>query len=339
MDEKKQPLVVSPPEAGQKLLSFLARRTGAPSGELHRWIRTGQVRVNGARAKAFDRLEEGALVRVPPFAIQKSVQPSPEKTPAAPLQGAQGKLQGLSVLYEDEHLLILEKPAGITVQGGSGHADNLAARVAGAFAGAPFIPAPLHRLDRDTSGIVAFGKSYRALRFYTDALAGRESTPALRKDYLAWTEGTWKNRLHALEDLLARNAKSGLMEICSGKGQPARLAALPLEARQIGGRPHTLMLARLFTGRMHQIRIQFSSRGHPVAGDPWYGHGGTGLKLHAFRLFLPRMDEKPPLSIELPPPWQGEWRAGKEITGRAFFPEPLEEDSLFHAGDGRVSSY
>ena len=136
MDEKKQPLVVSPPEAGQKLLSFLARRTGAPSGELHRWIRTGQVRVNGARAKAFDRLEEGALVRVPPFAIQESVQPSPEKTPAAPLQGAQGKLQGLSVLYEDEHLLILEKPAGITVQGGSGHADNLAARVAGAFAGA-----------------------------------------------------------------------------------------------------------------------------------------------------------------------------------------------------------
>ncbi len=316
MDEKKTPLAVSPSEAGQKLLGFLARRVSASEGELHRWIRTGQVRVNGARAKAFDRLGEGSLVRVPPFAVLKDPCGGPEHAP----------IQGLPVLYEDDSLLILGKPAGMTVQGGTGHADNMVRRVAEAFAGAPFIPAPLHRLDRDTSGIAAFGKTYRALRFYTDTLAGRGEGAHMRKDYLAWTEGRWEKRLHVLEDMLIRNAGSGLMEISRDKGQKALLKAFPLAERKIGGRGFTLVLARLFTGRMHQIRIQMASRGHPLAGDPWYGRGGTGLKLHAFRLILPRPDGLPPLKIELPPPWRDEWSLDKALTERAFFPGDGETD-------------
>ncbi len=311
MDEKKTPLAVSPSEAGQKLIGFLARRVSAPEGEIHRWIRTGQVRVDGARAKAFDRLREGALVRVPPFAVLKQASAVPGHAP----------IRGLPIVYEDDSLLILSKPAGLTVQGGTGHADNMVRRVAEAFEGAPFVPAPLHRLDRDTSGIAAFGKTYRALRFYTDSLAGRNDGPHMRKDYLAWTEGLWEERVHTLEDMLIRNAASGRMEISRGKGQKALLSALPLGSRRIGGREFTLVLARLFTGRMHQIRIQMASRGHPVAGDPWYGSGGTGLKLHAYRLVLPRPDGQPPLKVELPPPWRGEWEPDGDLAERAFFPD------------------
>ena len=137
-DKNRQALAVSRAEAGQKLLNFLQRRVEAATGEFHRWIRTGQVRVNGSRAKAFDRVEEGDLVRVPPFAV---VLPAGGDTAASSAKEARStsprpqnenskKSSSLRIIHEDEDILVIAKPAGLPVQGGTGHSDSIAARLA-----------------------------------------------------------------------------------------------------------------------------------------------------------------------------------------------------------------
>ncbi|MBP3731251.1 MAG: RluA family pseudouridine synthase [Mailhella sp.] len=316
MEDSKKGLSVSRVEAGQKLLNFLKRRVNAPDGDLHRWIRTGQVRINGGRTKPFDHVAEGDIVRVPPFAVFRTMDSTPD---------AEHKVKPLysglpDIVYEDADILVMNKPAGLTVQGGTGHEDSVAARVARAFAHADFTPAPVHRLDKDTTGLLIFGKSYRSIRFLTDALAGRGGTPP-RKDYLAWVEGLWPYPVQELRDLLVKDEATQRMIVCSA-GSPgwqkmhaaeARLLAVPLVSRRIGSDEYTLMLLQLLTGRTHQIRVQLASRGHPVAGDTLYGSGGcAGLKLHAFHVCLPSLEEKA-LNLELPPPWTKDWYIDQNI--------------------------
>ena len=300
-------LTVSGAEAGQKLLNFLQRRISAPASDFHRWIRTGQVRVNGARSKAFDRLNEGDMVRVPPFAERlpagSSGESSIREQHGAPL---------LDIVFENEDVLVIAKPAGLPVQGGTGHKDSIAARLARERARSDFVPAPVHRLDKDTSGLLVAGKTYAAVRLLTDSLAGRAGTPP-RKEYLAWVEGAWPHPdTRQLCDFLAKDEKTKRMRAASEKeaeAKEARCEVTPLGKKYIHGREHTLLLVRLLTGRTHQIRVQLALRGHPVAGDPWYGEGAReGLKLHAFRLELP-LPSGEFRNLELSPPWNGEWKA------------------------------
>lgn len=308
-------LIVSREEAGQKLLNFLQRRLEAANGELHKWIRSGQVRINGGRAKAFDRVEEGDAVRVPPFA---SARASDAPTPgASPHEHA----SRLPIVYEDDDILILNKAAGLPTQGGSGHADSAVSRLAAMFSGSTFLPAPVHRLDKDTSGLLLAGKSYAALRKFSDALAGREGLPP-RKEYLAWIWGRWPHsEEYRLRDLLKKNEHERKMEADGPEGREAESIVRPLETRRIGEKTATLMLIRLLTGRTHQIRVQFSSRGYPLVGDGKYGRkDGTALKLHAFRLTLPEYEGGSPLVVSCLPPWKKPWdipETGTRSPGRA----------------------
>ena len=144
-----EPLQVTEAEAGQKLLQFLSRRFDEPQGVLHRWIRTGQVRINGGRAKPFDRVALNDEIRVPPFAGAGS-QPD---SPSSPLSA-----QPLPpIVAETDDVIVFCKPSGLPVHPGTGHTDSLTTRLEAAFAGSPFIPAPVHRLDRDTSGLLRVG--------------------------------------------------------------------------------------------------------------------------------------------------------------------------------------
>lgn len=319
------PLAVTAAEAGQKLLQFLSRRVGAPHGELHRWIRTGQVRINGGRAKAFDRVCEGDLVRVPPFAAGGSTEEG-----SAPFRSGHGgaltqERGAIAILAETDDILVINKPAGLPTHPGTGHTDSLATRLAAAYPSAPFRPTPAHRLDRDTSGLLLAAKSYTALRGLCEAFAARNG---VIKEYLAWVAGAclW-DAPRTLEDRLR---KSGLdispahacrwpdggrprerVRVVSGRdglpedagmeppGRAARLTARSVV--RIDGA--SLLHIRLHTGRTHQIRVQLAARGFPLLGDVKYGGppAADGLKLHAFRLTVGGK------TWMAAPPWQGVW--------------------------------
>ncbi|MFI3271426.1 MAG: RluA family pseudouridine synthase [Pseudomonadota bacterium] len=278
-------LTVSPQEGGQKLLQFLARRLDIPQSMFHRWIRTGQVRRNGARCKAFDRVQEGDEIRVPPFA-EAIAQRDPNKGSAAPLP---------ALLYKDENLFIFNKPAGLAVQAGTGHEDNLAKRLAIHCTTDTFRPTPAHRLDRDTSGIILVARSYAMLSQLHGAFREREG---IVKEYLAWVSGAWPyDTPQTLEDKMAKVADARGYERMA-VGQIEQGADASCTVTLLHRYPtRSLVLVRLHTGLTHQIRVQLSSRGFPLIGDMKYGgpalhqdaphKTGTGMMLHAVRVRLP----------------------------------------------------
>jgi 23S rRNA pseudouridine955/2504/2580 synthase len=310
-----QMLTVSYAESGQKLLNFLLRRIDATVGELHRWIRTGQVRVNGSRAKAFDRIEEGDRIRTPPFAQYLAAGSDSHQTDVILHKNDSHRLP-FPVVYEDKDLLVIAKPAGLPVQGGTGHKDSVAAYLAKVYCRSAFVPAPVHRLDKDTTGLLVAGKSYAAVRYLTDALADRTER-SLQKEYLAWVQGSWDEGIpHELHDILSKDRKQQRMVILDDAseedGQEARCLVSPIERRVVQHKTYTLMRIQLLTGRTHQIRIQLASRGYTIVGDPWYGDRTLGhgydLKLHAFRLFLPCIHSEKLLQLSLLPSWKSPWQ-------------------------------
>ena len=250
-------------EDGMKLLRFLERRLAeqVPRAALHKWIRTGRVRVNKGRAKPFSLLVAGDLVRVPPFARIRAVDirteaaaPVPESVPerggARDFSGPEEKrvevsmppvftpATGLSgfpalsfgadvrVIAGNEYLLALAKPAGLACQPGSGHEDSLCARLAVAFSGAPFIPAPAHRLDRHTSGLVLAGMTNAAQQRLHSLFA----SGAIHKEYLAWVRGDWgQSGPCLLEDRLVKKivepGMEGMVALPGGKTVPFSCSA------------------------------------------------------------------------------------------------------------------
>lgn len=323
------PLIVSPEEAGQKLLQFLTRRlTGAvPGSALLKAIRTGQVRVDGGRKQPFFRLAAGQEVRVPPFLKPGQTKPEQAKPGrdepgrTAPAQGAPAPLP-LSILYEDNGLVAVAKPAGLCAHAGTRHPDSVADRLKALYAGAPFLPVLAHRLDKDTSGILLAAKSYAELRRLGDLFA----SGGVSKTYLAWVDGSWPGRgAELLEDTLERLELAagevvGRKKIVraeaspapggkgGGQGKLARCEVTPLLRK----RAATLMQVRLLTGRTHQIRVQLSLRGHPIISDAVYGRKVRGLTmlLHALCLRLPER------ALFLAPAWSGPFALPETLLDR-----------------------
>lgn len=288
-------LTVSPAEAGQKLVQYLGRVLGKdlPGSVLMRWIRTGQVRVDGKRAKPFDRLDAGQAVRLPPFAEIPQTEQS-----VTPLD--------LPVLAQTSDWLVIAKPVGLPVHPGSGWTDSVQTRLAQAYAGSAFVPSIAHRLDRDTSGVLLVARTHRAL---TMAHALFKSGGAA-KEYLCWVRGRWTlSGLNEPVDMLDRLEKSGpegrekMVRATGREGKEARLRATPLMIRP----EHTLVAVRLFTGRTHQIRAQLSLRGHPIVGDAKYGGGTPPMLLHAWRLAVGQD------VFACPPPWTGRWTVANDL--------------------------
>ena len=183
-------------EDGQKLICAISRRTGESFANIRRWIRTGQVRVDGSRKKEFDRVVSGNSIRLPPFVnlITNDLSTSKDISKDQDRDGYIQKLindvnEHFKVVYIDSDIMIINKAKGIPVQCGSKHDYNsIASELKKIFSKSPFIPAPAHRLDKDTSGLLCIGISYKGLRMLSDAFANH----TVIKEYLAWCIGNFK---------------------------------------------------------------------------------------------------------------------------------------------------
>ncbi len=285
-------ITVTRAEAGQKLIQFLERSVegSMPRSALMRWIRTGQVRVDGSRVKPFHRVHEGQDVRLPPYV-------PPDDAPLAAGQDSNPFL--LRRVFEDRDLLVVAKPPNLSAQPGSKQTDSVVDRIRQAYSQAPWMPTLVHRLDRETSGLLLVAKSYAMLRDLQNLW--REGRVC--KVYLAWVAGetAWKGWT-GLEDRLEQTVSR--RKVTSSRTVTARSRVLTLK----GTRACSLVAVHLLTGRKHQIRLQLSRRGHPVLGDRKYGGGttGQGLLLHACHLSWQQR------SFTLEPPWTGPYAVGRD---------------------------
>ncbi len=280
--------------AGQRVDNFLLHVCkGVPKSHIYKAIRGGQVRVNKGRVAAEYRLEAGDVVRVPPMRL-----PAPDAPRVVPAGS-------FPVIYEDEHLLVINKPAGVAVHGGSGVSFGVIEQLRAARPEARFLELA-HRLDRETSGLLMVAKTRKALVALHDML--REGRG--RKHYLALVVGDWVNeRQHLRQPLLKWLTASGERRVkVDPSGKPAH-TLITLKKRF---KRYSLLGAELFTGRTHQIRVHLASSGFPIAGDEKYGpdavreslsrQGFNRMFLHAHRLVIPHPVTQEPLDLvaELP---------------------------------------
>ncbi|MBN6073725.1 23S rRNA pseudouridine(955/2504/2580) synthase RluC [Aggregatibacter actinomycetemcomitans] len=275
-------LTVSDDEAGQRLDNFLlARLKGVPKSLIYRIVRKGEVRVNKGRSKPEYKLLVDDVVRIPPVRVAEKVQAtiSNKLTKVAQLEQ--------HIIFEDNYLLVLNKPSGIAVHGGSGLDFGVIEALRALRPEARFLEL-VHRLDRDTSGILLVAKKRSALRNLHEQL--REKT--VQKDYLALVRGQWQSHCKVVQAPLLKNELAGGERIVkvSEQGKPSE-TRFSVEERYANA---TLIKASPVTGRTHQIRVHTQYAGHPIAFDSKYGDkqfdqhmaelGLNRLFLHAYAI-------------------------------------------------------
>jgi 23S rRNA pseudouridine955/2504/2580 synthase len=268
-------------EAGQRLDNYLQRRLGAvPRSRIYRVIRKGEVRVNGHRAGPELRLQLRDRVRIPPVRL------APVAPAARPSADLAGRIER-SIVHEDENLLVLDKPAGVAVHGGSGVSFGVIEALRSARPGEPL--ELVHRLDRETSGCLLIARRAAALR----ELHALMRTDGFEKRYLVLVKGKWDLGAKRIDVPLRTDTRVG-GERTVRPGASGKASVSDFRPVQFFGRTATLMEVTLHTGRTHQIRVHAAHAGHPVAGDQKYGDAafnetlrGLGLKrmfLHAHSL-------------------------------------------------------
>lgn len=297
-------------DAGQRLDNFLIRQLkGVPKTHVYRIIRSGEVRINKGRASADTRLNAGDQVRLPPVRIsdkvaEKAARPAPARE--------------FPLLLEDEHLIALNKPAGVAVHGGSGVSFGVIEQLRQARPQAKFLEL-VHRLDRETSGILLVAKKRSALTHLQDQFRGRETG----KTYLALVAGVWLANKKVIDLPLHKYLQADgerRVRVTTADDPDGMRSVTLVRVRQTwparpeqGLPPMSLLEVTIKTGRTHQIRVHLSSQGCPIVGDDKYGdfdlnkrvhkQGLQRMFLHAWRLQFshPATGAPVQLQAELPP--------------------------------------
>jgi len=279
MENEYKPAVqwvdISAEQAGQRIDNFLLRALkGVPKSRIYRLLRKGEVRVNKGRIRAEYRLKAGDQVRIPPVRVA-------ETRPATPGSHALQRLNN-AIIYEDERLLVLDKPSGMAVHGGSGLSYGVIEGLRALRPGAPYLEL-VHRLDRETSGCLMIAKKRSELRTLHELLR----RGGVQKRYLLLAAGDWSHGPRQVDAALKKNQLSGgerLVRIDpNGKSALTRFRCLETFSGT------SLVEAELETGRTHQIRVHATSAGHPLAGDEKYGDPVFNRRMRELglkRLFL-----------------------------------------------------
>jgi 23S rRNA pseudouridine1911/1915/1917 synthase len=264
-------LTVGPADAGNRLDHFLQRSFPEQSrARLQSWIKTGNVLVNGAAAKASHTLRPGESIDVIP-AEQRPLRADPEDLP-------------VEILYEDAAVLAINKPAGLVVHAGAGnHSGTLVNRLVHRFqalsqVGGELRPGIVHRLDKDTSGVLLVARTDAAHRNLSAQFAGR----TVDKTYLALVQGNVRDDSGRITKPIARDPHHRTR--MTAKLASGRAALTDYRVKERFGK-FTFLEVRIGTGRTHQIRVHLANLGHPVAGDRLYGAAAaTRMFLHAWRI-------------------------------------------------------
>ncbi len=277
---------VAADEADLRLDRWFRRRYPHLShARLEKLLRTGQVRVDGGRVKAGQRLAPGQRVRVPPLG------PAPEKAGPPPVSAADAKALRARVLYRDDEIIVIDKPPGLAVQGGTKTRRHLDAMLDALHAGGER-PRLVHRLDRDTSGVLVLARSAAAAARLAKAFRGRE----VRKLYWALVAGRPKPDEGRIDLPLAKRGRPGGERVAPDEAEGKRAVTRYRVIDTVGGRAAWLALEPL-TGRTHQLRAHCAAIGAPIVGDGKYGGRAAfipgeaiakALHLHARTLLLPR---------------------------------------------------
>jgi len=267
----KSPVVmhtISADEAGQRLDNFLMRHfKTVPRSRVYRLVRKGEVRVNRKRVEADYRIQEGDEVRLPPVRIEAGDEPG---RPSSSLM----ELLERAVIFQDRHILVIDKPAGVAVHGGSGMSFGV---IEALRASRPRETLELvHRLDRDTSGCLLIARDRTTLR----ALHALIRDGGMHKTYLALVAGSWQLGTKRIDAPLATdNRQHGERHVrVAAAGKDSVSVFKPI---QFFGPLATLMEVDIPTGRTHQIRVHASFAGHPLLGDDKYGDKDHNAELKA----------------------------------------------------------
>ena len=317
-------LEIAPEDGDQRLDRWFKRHYPALGhGRLEKLLRTGQIRVNGKRARAGTRLAPGDQVRVPPLPDRNKGQERRRLAP--PLDEADAEMVRAAVIYRDDDLIALNKPPGLPVQAGSRVARHLDGMLDALRFDAAEAPRLVHRLDRDTSGVFLLARHAAAARELTALFRSRE----LRKLYWALVAGVPKPAQGRIDAPLAkRQMGDGERVVATAEGGQRAITDYALI--EAAGRRLSWLALMPRTGRTHQLRVHTASVfGHPVVGDGKYGGEAAfpagfepRLHLHARALELPRLRSRAPLVLTapLPPHMAAAWR----FLG--FDPTPAGDD-------------
>jgi 23S rRNA pseudouridine955/2504/2580 synthase len=298
-------------EAELRLDRWFKRRYPALThGRLEKLLRTGQVRLDGKRAKASDRVQPGQLVRVPPLKLEDA----PKERPAPAVRAEDLAALDDWILFQDKSVIALDKPPGLPVQGGTKSERNLDAILAAAADRLGGRPHLVHRLDRDTSGVLLLARNPAAARALAEAFRGK----AARKLYWALVAGK-PERPHGTIDLpLAKRMGAAGERVVAFDYEEdfdldeagARRAVTRYETIDNAADRVTWLALEPRTGRTHQLRVHMAALGTPILGDGKYGGSGAFLRmegiasqvhLHARRLRIPH-PERGTIDVKAPPP-------------------------------------
>jgi len=276
-----QQITVDGESAGQRLDNWLLRQLkGVPKSHVYRVIRSGEVRVNMGRAAADARVQAGDVVRVPPLRL-------PARATAMPAAPA----REFPVLFEDDALLAIDKPAGVAVHGGSGVSSGVVEqlrRARQATAGGARFLELAHRLDKETSGVLLLAKKRSALTALQEQFRARGTA----KVYAALVFGAWPARLKVIDEplykTLAADGQRHVRVVSKASDEGRRSITLVRVVQTYADA--TLLDVSIKTGRTHQIRVHLAHAGHPVVGDPKYGdferNKAFARTRHFARMFL-----------------------------------------------------
>jgi 23S rRNA pseudouridine955/2504/2580 synthase len=295
--------------AGQRIDNYLMRwLKGVPKSHVYRILRSGEVRVNSRRIGPDYRLQAGDLLRIPP--IRVADKPVIRGLPKGGFRPA--------ILFEDEALLVIDKPSGLAVHGGSGVSFGVIEALREARPDSRFLEL-VHRIDRETSGVLMLAKKRAALvELHRQLQAGE-----VEKRYRALVKGLWTERKRVVDLPLEKRVRaSGDRRVNVGAGGDQAVTIFRLE-RRVG--PYSLLDAELKTGRTHQIRVHLAHLGYPILGDDKYGDftlnkalAKQGLKrmfLHSWRVAVRHPLSREKVVFEAPLP--EELRAFIETAGKA----------------------